>query len=375
MLGAVLSTCGVCGASGPECSDVFVAGHDGYPSIRIPAVVVTHAGSVLAFAEGRARHADQAHNQLILRRSTDGGRTWGAVQKVAADGDNSLNNPCAVVEQATGRVLVMYQRIPAHLEEASAAIEPGFDGPNVYRTLLTVSDDDGLTWSAPRDVTRGTKHATGATTVASGPGIGIQLTRGSHQGRLLMPFNEGPFWQWNNYAAYSDDGGETWQCGENVPGAIVDDPKHGRRSQINEVQFVELSDGSVRLNSRQFAGTRLRKTSVSHDGGVTWSKVEDVGDLLDPCCQGSILRFHDMLLYSGPDSGQRANGTVHVSLDDGRSWPVRRVLEAGSFGYSCLTALADGTLGCLYETDGANRLVFARFSLEWVLGESGPRAR
>lgn len=358
-------------AAEPQFSDVFVAGRDQFPSIRIPSVVVTKTGVVLAFAEGRAIAADQAQNKIILKRSTDGGRTWGSLQIIAADGANSLNNPTAVVEQSSGRVWLMYQRIPGHLTEGSPTIATGYDGTNVYRNFLIWSDDEGAVWSQPRDVTRSTKRSTRATTIASGPGIGIQLTRGPHAGRLIFPFNEGPFYQWNNFAVFSDDRGATWQCGENAPGALFTDAKGKLRSQLNEVQMVELTDGSVRLNSRQFAGAKVRKTAVSHDGGATWSPVEDVPELRDPSCMASVFRVEapgsrSVLLYSGPDSMKRENGTVHLSRDDGRTWPAKKVLFPGSFAYSVLTQLPDGTVGCLFETDDANRIVFARFSLRWL---------
>lgn len=360
-------------AAEPEFSDVFVAGKDRYVSIRIPAVVVTKRGVVLAFAEGRARFADQAQNDIILKRSSDGGKTWGPMQLIADDGENSLNNPTAVVEQKTGRALLMYQRIPSHMKERGKNIETGYEGTNIYRNLLTWSDDDGATWTKPLDITRTTKRPTRATTIASGPGIGIQLTRGPHQGRLIFPFNEGPFHQWNNFTVFSDDRGKTWKFGDNVPGAFIPDEKLGQRSQINEVQMVELGDGSVRLNSRQYGGTKLRKTSVSKDGGVTWSPVEDVPALRDPSCNASILRYsfddakgRGRILFSGPDSLKRENGTIHVSLDDGATWPTQRVLWPGTFAYSVLTKMPDGTIGCLFETDGMNRIVFARFPLAWV---------
>jgi len=373
---AFLLLCTALFAGEPQFSDVFTAGKDGWPSIRIPSAVVTKSGAVLVFAEARAKHADQASNKIILRRSNDGGTTWGAVQLIHDDGANSLNNPTALVADS-GRVFLMYQRIPAHLKEASKEIATGCEGESVYRTFLVTSHNDGATWTKPLDVTHGTKHATGATTVASGPGIGIQLTRGPHRGRLVMPFNEGPFWKWNNYAAISDDSGATWHCGENAPGAFVSDAKMGERSQINEVQMVELNDGSVRLNSRQFAGARVRKTAVSSDGGATWSRIADVPELRDPSCMASIFRYSfddgagmGRILYSGPDSTKRENGTVHLSLDDGATWPVQRILFSGSFGYSVLTRLKDGAIGYIFETDGANRIVFARFTVNW-LSEAG----
>ena len=361
------------GAAQPEFSDVFVSGKEGYKQIRIPSVVVTKQGTVLTFAEGRAAASDQAENDIILKRSTDGGRSWGKLQLLHDDGKHSLNNPTAVVEQESGRVFLMYQRIPGHLKEHSKNTATGYDGTNIYRNLLLWSDDDGLTWSKPLDVTRTTKRATNATTIASGPGIGIQLTRGPHKGRLIIPFNEGPFSQWNNFAVFSDDRGATWKFGENVPGAFLPDAKLGQRSQINEVQMVELNDGSVRLNSRQFAGAKLRKTSVSKDGGMTWSPVADVPELRDPSCNASILRYsfddalgQGLVLYSGPDSTKRDHGTIHLSRDDGATWPARRVLWPGSFAYSVLTRLTDGTVGCLFETDNYGRIVFARFPTTWL---------
>lgn len=373
LIGSLGLLAGSCWGVEPEFADVFVSGQDGYKSIRIPSVVVSQQGTVLAFAEGRAVASDQAENDIILKRSRDGGKSWGKLQLLHDDGKNSLNNPTAVVEQQSGRVFLMYQRIPGHLKERSTNVEVGFEGTNVYRNLLIWSDNDGVTWSPPLDVTRTTKRATRATTIASGPGIGIQLTRGPHAGRLIIPFNEGPYHLWNNFAVFSDDRGATWSCGDNVPEAFLPDASGGQRSQINEVQMVELSDGAVRLNSRQFAGNKVRKTAVSRDGGVTWSAVEDVPALRDPSCNASILRFafgdgtsRGTILYSGPDSTKRDTGTLYLSADDGATWPVKRVLWPGSFAYSVLTKLPDDSVGCLFEADNYGRIIFARFPFEWI---------
>jgi sialidase-1 len=364
-------------AAEPEFSDVFVAGKDGFASIRIPSVVVTAKGTVLAIAEGRAAHADQANNKLILKRSTDAGRTWGPLQLIASDGANCLNNPCPVVEQATGPVIVMFQSYPAGLSERDGKIKPGLEGPAIVRNYVIDSGDDGVTWSKPTDVTRMTKHAERVTILASGPGIGIQLQRGRHKGRILIPFNEGPFGHWNVLAVYSDDRGATWKLGEPAPACCVTNAKGGEISLVNEVQMVELADGLVMLNSRKWGGKAVRKVAVSQDGGVTWSKIEEAPALRDSGCMASIFRYSypgvktkSRILYSGPDSAKRENGTVYLSYDEAKTWPVKKVLYPGSFAYSVLTALPDGTIGCLFETDNANRIIFARFPLSWLTDET-----
>jgi len=359
-------------AAEPEFFDVFKSKSEGYASIRIPSVLVTKAGTVLAFAEGRQRASDQAENDIIVKRSTDGGRTWSSLRVLHDDGANSLNNPTVVQERSSGRIFLWYQRIPAHMKERGKNISAGLEGTNIYRNFILTSDDDGVTWDAPLDVTKTTKRPTRATTIASGPGVGIQLTRGEHANRLIIPFNEGPYGRWQNYAVFSDDKGQTWKYGDDVPGALMPDGKGGERGQINEVQMVELSDGSVMLDSRQFAGAKVRRRAISHDGGQTWSRVEEVADLGDPSCMASTIRYSfpsgdqpGVLLHSGPDSTKRERGTVYLSRDE-KSWPVKRVLYAGPFAYSVLTKFSDGTIGCLFEADNYERIVFARFPLSWV---------
>ena len=361
-------------ADEPQFSDVFVAGKDGFPSVRIPSVVVTKKGTVLAIAEGRAQHADQANNKIILKRSTDNGKTWGAMQIIADDSTNCLNNPCTVVDQQSGRVIVMFQSYPANHSERDGTIKPGLGGPDIVRNYVVTSDDDGVTWSPMQDVTRSTKHAEQVTIMASGPGIGIQLQRSVHHlGRILIPFNEGPFGKWNVLAAFSDDGGKTWQLGEPAPGCCVTNAAGKITSLVNEVQMVELSDGSVMLNSRKWGGQAVRKIAISRDAGRTWLPVEDEPALRDNGCMSSIFRWsfargdeNSLLLFSHPDSDKRENGTIYASHDDGKTWPVKKVLWPGSFAYSVLTRLPDGAIGCLFETDGTDRIVFARFTLDWI---------
>lgn len=363
-----LQLCAADGATTPALVDVFVGGRDGYPAYRIPALIPTMRGTLLAFAEGRASLHDHAENDIVMKRSLDGGKTWGALQVIHEDGTNCLSNPTAVVVRPSGRVLMMYQRYANGFDEHKAT--PGLDGPRVCRTLLQHSDDDGVTWSKPREITAQVKRPTEVTSTATGPGIGIQLARGPHAGRILMPFNQGPFGKWKVYAALSDDGGENWRYGQTA--------EEGAPGHANEVQFVELHDGTVMLNARnQGGGLKQRKIAISRDGGETWSTTEHDATLIEPVCQGSILRHPTgkgggdaVLLFSNPGTQTaRTNGTIRLSRDEGKTWPAARVLYPGSFAYSCLASLSDGTAGCLFERDGTRKISFARFTTSWVEGD------
>jgi sialidase-1 len=352
----------------PPLVDVFINGQDGYPAFRIPSLIVTKRGLLLAFAEGRASLRDHAENDIVLKRSTDEGKTWGPLQLVHEDGANSLGNPTGVIVGEAGRVLLMYQRYAAGFDEHRA--EPGLDGPRICRTFTQHSDDDGTTWSKPVEVTAQVKRPVEVTSTATGPGIGIQLARGKHAGRILMPFNQGPYGKWKVYAAFSDDGGQSWRYGETAP--------EGSAGFANEVQFVELSDGSLMLNARnQGGGEKRRKISISRDGGETWSTTRHDATLIEPVCQATILRHpgsadraKDVFLFCNPATQiGRTNGTVRLSRDEGKTWPVSRVLYPGGFAYSCLGSLPDGSVGCLFERDGTKRISFARFTIGWVEGK------
>lgn len=354
--------------SGVAWTDVFVSGQEGFHTYRIPSLIVGKRGTVLAFAEGRAGRGDQSDNKIVLRRSADGGRTWKALQLVDDGGKRSLNNPCAVVEQGSGRIFLVYQSYPEGIREKAKDFPTGVEGDRILRNWIAHSDDEGATWSAPRDITRTTKRPVGVTTLASGPGVGIQLRHGPHAGRLVIPFNEGPYGKWNVYAIFSDDRGETWQLGEATAASYA--------GTVNEVQVVELPDGTVRFNARGWGKAPLRRTALSKDGGRTWGEVRDVPELREPSCMASIVRYSEAtngaksrILYSGPIGGGRTNGTVFLSYDEGETWPVKKVMVPGKFAYSVLTVLPDGTIGCLYERgekDAYERITLARLTLDWL---------
>ena len=360
------------GAGTPEqLAAPFVGGEGGYAVYRIPSLVVTRAGTLLAFAEGRVSIDDHARNKIVLRRSTDGGRTWGPLQVVAGDGRESLNNPTAVVLHGSGRVVLMYQRYPESGGERH--VKEGVAGDDTCLSFVTASDDDGRTWSEPADVTPQVKRPTGATSVASGPGVGTELRRGKHAGRIVFPFNQGPLGDCQVYAAYSDDGGKSWKYGAVAPA--------GADGRGNEVQMVELSDGRIMLNSRGSSGKHFRKVAVSADGGESWSPLRDDAALPESQCQASILRYDEptgagkgSILFVNPAvQKERTHGTVRLSEDDGATWPVSRELVPGDFAYSCLAVLPDRSVACLYETDNYRRIALVHFTTDWLRG--GPEAR
>jgi sialidase-1 len=326
--------------------DVFVSksidSNQGFPTYRIPAICKTAKGSLLAFAEGRQAVSDQAANVLVLRRREASSMDWTPLQVVARDEPASLNNPCVLATQ-TGRIFLMYQRFPRGYHERN--VESGADPDKTCRSFVIQSDDDGRTWSAPRDISDVAKPPE-ALTVASGPGVGIELMKGRHRGRLVFPFNLGARGHWTSFAVFSDDGGRTWQRGASAPKAPGTEP--------NETQIAELADGSILLNARNQAAAKMRLESRSSDGGATWETVVPRPDLPDPVCMGSVMRISfapSVLAFTNPASTPgRINGTLRVSRDEGRTWTDSRVITPGSFAYSCLVPTSPGRVGVLYET-------------------------
>lgn len=356
------------GIGAPEYTTVFAAGQDGYPMVRIPSVVTTAAGTVLAFAEGRQSLSDHAQNDIILKRSEDGGRSWGAVEAVASEGRDSLNDPSAVVDRRSGRIVLHYTRFAEGFHSDSAP--PGYDDPRSSRNFVVRSDDDGHTWSEPAEITRAVKRPDVRAAVVT-CGVGIQLRREPYANRLVhgvYQFGDSP--QRDSYVCYSDDGGATWTMGEVGP--------FPREDRTAEPQVVELADGAIMMNAR--TRTKRRRVGLSHDGGAAFGEMRRVPTLIEPGCQGSILRYSDPLdgdrsriLFCNPASeSERVNGTVRLSYDEGQRWPVAKTIYEQSFAYSCLTVLPDRSIGCLFERDSYSQIALARLSLGWLTdGQDG----
>ncbi len=323
-------------------------------------MLVTSKGTLLAFCEARSGSAsDSAPTNLVLRRSLDNGKTWTAAQEMAHFPGFTVGNPTPVEDRKTGVIWLLMTANPAGVTER----EIDEASPKGARTVwVTHSSDDGLHWSSAREITSSTKKSDW-TWYATGPGNGIQLT----DGRLVIPCDHkvAGTHDYYSHVIYSDDDGKTWKIGGSAG------------PETNESAVVQLADGSLLLNMRSYAGKHQRAIALSHDGGLTWGTVRLDPVLIEPVCQASMVRYtlasetgKNRLLFSNPaDTVHRDQMTVRLSYDEGKTWPVSRLIYAGPSAYSSLAVLRDGTIGLLYERGTANaygEIEFAHFNLRWL---------
>lgn len=323
---------------------IFRAGENGYAAYRAPAVVVSKEGTVLAFAEGRVNNQqDEGDIDVVLKRSIDGGKTWGELQVLEDDGPNPCKNACPVVLES-GRILYVW------LWNESIPSEDDRTTRDVY---VSYSDDDGLTWSESKNITSSVYHNDWGW-YGTGPCHGIQLRDSLHKGRIIIPCRHQLLGSKTfSHIIYSDNQGETWEIG-----AIA------LREKTTESTVVELSNGDVMMNSRNaINGQNFRMKSISKDAGETFLSTEEEHNLIEPAgCQGSLL-YHSVspetgkgiILFSNPNHhSYRVLGTIKLSEDDGETWTARTYLYSKEYpaysGYSDLALFPDGTVGVLYET-------------------------
>ncbi len=337
----------VFGQADPNRQDLFVGGTDGYRAYRIPALVVTNKGTVLAFCEGRKMASgDTGDIDLLLKRSRDGGKTWSKASLVYEEGGDAeitIGNPCPIVDRRTGRIHLLYVR-------------------DYHQLFSTYSDDDGLTWSAPEEHTailKGFDYP--VVLIATGPVHGIQTSNG----RLIAPVWICDRERKDRYVnptkdriragtIYSDDGGKTWQTGGLVPAEIA---------MLHECTVVERKDGSLLLNMRA-RNAGYRAVATSSDGGLSWSNPVLDRQLPDPTCQGALVSLNEEeILFSNPAvsskddskmSATRRNLTLRLSADGGRTWSHGRVVDEGFAGYSDLAVTERGKILCLFENGSEN---------------------
>jgi sialidase-1 len=361
-----------------EFTNVFDTRHDGYKEFRIPVLCVTARGTVLCCAEARHVHHDWGHIDILLRRSTDDGRTFDAPQIIShfegaverdvvqlhrheiATGEGRTNHNAVLIADRSGVVHFLF------------CIE-------YRRVFYRRSQDDGLTWSETREISAAVEPMREKypwRVVATGPNHGIQL----RSSRLVVPIwlSRGSEEAGGDHrpsvvsSLYSDDEGQTWHCGDIV--AQEREPAHNP----NETVAVELRDGRVLFNMRSETGEHRRLIATSPDGATNWSCPHFHPELFEPVCHAGLVRAGDDLVFSNPNPPQgpwhRNNLVIKLSPDDGQTWPVQRVLVPGSAGYCDMGVLPDGTLLCYYEWCLDNEQVYrkdvhtlARFDRTWLL--------
>jgi sialidase-1 len=343
---------------------VFKAGQDGYHTYRIPTIVRANNRDLLAFAEGRKKAtSDHGDIDIVLKRSSDGGKSWGTMQLVQDEPDAPsakvwIGNPTPIVDQTDpvhpGRIWLVFTR-------------------SNERMFVTFSDDNGKTWAERRDIIATAGKPTWGW-YAAGPVHGIQLERGPHAGRLVGPCDHRMRGvdSWGAHLIYSDDHGTSWKLGA-ADTHLVADAVHP-----NECVAVELVDGRVYVNARDQNGSdpASRLVAYSSDGGKTFdAPFAAEPNITSPVVQNSCIRLgakdrgdsRNALIYCGAgDAKQRRDLTVLVSFDEGKTWGRKTVIHSGPAAYCDLVRLGHERVGVLFEAGRKlyDEIDFASFEVD-----------
>lgn len=354
-----------------EKSDIFQRNTFGYYHFRIPALAITAKGTLLAACEARKWPNDWATQAIMLRRSLDNGKTWEPMRPLAeVKWNQSIFDRFSFLFKKRKQVIV---NNPLFIIDQDG-IKIHFLSVATYKQCFyRQSQDEGLTWSDPVDITPIFEHYRlqyNLNVIAVGPGKGIQIKGGKYRGRLIAPI-------WLAYGKvrshrpsiagtiYSDDQGNTWHPGDLVS---ID----ANMLNFSESYAIELEDGRILLNirneSHKITQERFRLTSVSDDGAHNWSMPTFDRGLYEPVCMASMVRYHmkgaagipqPCILFSNPCSehpGKRENLTIKISKDEHKSWDKLCVLEQAPSAYSDLAIAPDNSIFCLYERSEKNSL-------------------
>ena len=347
---------------------------------RIPAITTAPNGDLLvAYDERPKDNGNQGSdapnpNHIVQLRSTDGGKTWSAPTYIHQGTETGqkvgYSDPSYVVDYQTGTIFNFHVK---SYDQGWGGSRAGTDPEdrNVIHAEVSSSTDNGWTWTHRTITADITKDNPWVSRFAAS-GQGIQIHHGTHAGRLVQQYTiktAGGAVQ--AVSVYSDDHGTTWQAGSPVG------------TGMDENKVVELSDGSLMLNSRASDGSGFRKVATSTDGGQTWSEPVSDTSLPDSVDNAQIIRAFPnaapddprakVLLLShspNPRPWSRDRGTISMSCDDGASWATGKVFHEPFVGYTTIAVQSDGSIGLLSEdaSDGASYggIWYRNFTMSWV---------
>lgn len=352
--------CGLTAFAQDSATPVFKSGDDGYQSYRIPAIIRLPNHDLLAFSEGRVNGAaDFGHVNIVMKRSSDNGSTWSALQVAAENGALQAGNAAPVVDEQDpafprGRIFLFYNTGDVNEHDLR-------QGKGNREVWYKTSTDNGATWSDAVNITPQVKKADWRT-YANTPGHAMQFRWGKYKGRIYVAANHSvgdPQPDFKDYTAhgfYTDDHGKTFHLSEDVP-----------FPGGNENSAAELPGDRLMLNTRNQSGTpRERIVSISSDGGVHWDTTYSDPQLPDPVNQGSILNIGDkkhknLLAFSNDaDPDNRINLTLRISFDGGKTWKESFLVDekGRSTAYSDIVKLSKKEIGILYERNNYSEIVF-----------------
>jgi sialidase-1 len=365
---------------------VRAAGQDGADTYRIPGIVTTNSGALVAVYDIRYNNSKDLQEDIDIgmSRSTDGGRTWEPMKVIMDMGEfgglpqnlNGTGDPSILYDHFTNTIWVAALWMSGSSPDKMLwwASGPGMTPQETGQFMLVKSTDDGLTWSEPVNITRQVKDPAWQL-LLQGPGRGITLDDGTlvfpaqYKADLGVKAIDGGQYTCHSTIVYSKDRGDTWVIGS------------GAKSNTTEAQVVQLSDGTLMLNMRDDRNrsdkgeSNGRAVAVTSDLGQTWTTHPTSNSVLpEPNCMASLIAedlkidgvTRRVLFFSNPDDkSSRINMTVKMSRDEGMTWPAENAVELYSpqcYGYSCLTMVDEDHVGILYE--GTKELYFQKIPVK-----------
>jgi len=345
----------------PTAKPLFTRGQNGVHTYRIPALLEARNHTLLAVADARQDSEDDLPGKisLVLRRSTDQGRTWSPIQTLHAVPEGGVGDPALLLDPS-GRIWCFFAYGPPGIGFRTAKPGP-LTGPEVLQLHAMSSDDDGHTWSAPTDLTPQLRdpswHA-------------FFVSSGTHfvtsNGRYILPLvvrdaNQ----QVTARNACSDDRGITWRVSPPIaPGS-------------DESKALEVPGGIILQNMRSAGKSRLLARST--DGGITFTPFQSNPALIDASANAGFARYrdprHNLLLFTNAASTRRENLSIRFSRDNGLTWSPPKTIHAGPAAYSTVLQLSSGAIAVLYECGTkqyTESIAFTPLTLDWLLGTGTP---